>query len=62
VSGSAYSTTLIVTDDSFKLVSGTPKQYSKPTDAGNTITSFFCADCGVTLWCETTGNPVRAVT
>jgi hypothetical protein len=32
---------------------GTPKQFAKPADSGKTITSFFCGDCGSTLWRET---------
>ncbi|MCJ1425150.1 hypothetical protein MMC29_003038, partial [Sticta canariensis] len=57
ISGSPYSTNLVVAHEDYQLISGTPKQYSKPTDAGNTITSNFCGDCGITLWRETTGAP-----
>ncbi|MCJ1375901.1 hypothetical protein MMC20_007139 [Loxospora ochrophaea] len=52
-----YSTNLMVGTDALKLESGSPKQFSKGTDAGNTITSFFCDSCGTTLWRESTGFP-----
>ena len=35
------------------MTKGTPKQFAKTADSGNTITSFFCGDCGCTLWRET---------
>ncbi|MCJ1399790.1 hypothetical protein MMC11_002993 [Xylographa trunciseda] len=52
-----YSTNLLVLHDALALVSGSPKQYSKPTDAGNIFTSNFCGDCGTTMWRESTGYP-----
>jgi hypothetical protein len=29
---------------------GTPKEFTKEADSGKTITSFFCGNCGSTLW------------
>lgn len=60
ISGSAYSTNLFVDVAALNLVAGSPKLYSKPTDAGNTITSYFCGDCGGTLWRQSSGYPVRS--
>ena len=40
-------------------MSGEPKQYSKGTDAGNTMVSYFCDGCGTTLWRVSSGYPVR---
>lgn len=37
-------------ESAFKLVSGTPKTFSKTSDSGKTITSHFCGDCGSTLF------------
>lgn len=54
-----FSTNLYARSDDFQLESGNPKQYSKITDAKNTITSYFCGDCGTTLWRESSGYPVR---
>lgn len=50
ISGSTYSTNLVIPEDGFKLVQGTPKSISKTGDSGNTITSYFCGDCGTTLY------------
>lgn len=61
ISGSTYSTNLFVASDDFRVISGTPKQYSKLSDIGNTMTSNFCGDCGVTLWRESSGIPVSSV-
>lgn len=40
----------MVSDDGFKLLQGTPKTISKTADSGKTITSYFCGDCGTTLY------------
>jgi len=29
---------------------GSPKEYKKTADSGNEITSYFCGDCGSTLF------------
>lgn len=39
-------------EDGFKITQGTPKSISKTGDSGNTITSYFCGDCGTTLFRE----------
>ena len=39
-----------MSNKTFKLVEGTPKEYTKVADSGNPITSHFCGDCGSTLW------------
>jgi hypothetical protein len=49
ISGSTYSTNIIVQDEGFK-VQGTPKEIAKTADGGNTITSYFCPDCGTTVF------------
>ncbi|KAI1373488.1 Mss4-like protein [Hypoxylon crocopeplum] len=50
ITGSTYSTNLIVPGAGFKLLSGTPKSITKVADSGNGITSHFCGDCGSTMW------------
>ncbi|KAK4540369.1 hypothetical protein LTR36_009226 [Oleoguttula mirabilis] len=50
ITGSTYSTNIIVPGDGFEVTSGSPKTYAKKADTGNTITSHFCGDCGSTLW------------
>lgn len=49
ISGSAYSVNNVVPDDGFK-VTGNPKVYTKTADSGKTINSYFCGDCGSTLY------------
>lgn len=53
ISGSTYSTNILVPSQGFKVTSGTPKTHVKKADSGNTITSYFCGDCGSTLYRET---------
>ncbi|TGJ86357.1 hypothetical protein E0Z10_g2421 [Xylaria hypoxylon] len=50
ISGSTYSTNIIVAGPGFKLLSGTPKSIAKTADSGREIVSHFCGDCGSTLW------------
>lgn len=39
-------------EDGWSVTKGTPKRFAKQADSGKTITSFFCGDCGSTLWRE----------
>lgn len=32
------------------MTKGKPKEITKKADSGKSITSFFCGDCGSTLW------------
>ncbi|KAI0846102.1 Mss4-like protein [Daldinia vernicosa] len=50
ISGSAFSTNIVVPAAGFKILSGTPKTYVTDGDSGQEITSYFCGDCGSTLW------------
>ncbi|KAI1347148.1 Mss4-like protein [Xylaria sp. FL0043] len=50
ITGSTYSTNIIVPGANFKLTSGTPKSIGKKADSGNEIVSYFCGDCGSTLY------------
>ncbi|KAI1504742.1 Mss4-like protein [Biscogniauxia marginata] len=52
VTGSTYSTNLIVPDAEFRVLAGTPKRIAKIADSGHEIASHFCPDCGTTLWRE----------
>ncbi|KAL8902293.1 MAG: hypothetical protein Q9207_004777 [Kuettlingeria erythrocarpa] len=58
ISGSTHSTNLFVGADACVVVSGAPREFGKATDKGNTITSYFCGDCGTTLWRESSGFKV----
>ncbi|GAP88251.2 putative glutathione-dependent formaldehyde-activating protein [Rosellinia necatrix] len=50
ITGSTYSTNIMIAGSSFKLLSGTPKTIAKKADSGREIVSHFCGDCGSTLW------------
>lgn len=52
-SGSVFSTNVIVTGDGFSLTKGKPKEFKTTARSGKTVTSFFCGDCGTTIWRET---------
>lgn len=56
ISGSTFSTNLMVDAAGFTLLQGTPKAFAKTADSGTTITSYFCGDCGSTLWRETASS------
>lgn len=48
-SGSAYASLLVVSEESFRLISGAPRYHSKLSDRGTTMQRGFCADCGSPL-------------
>jgi hypothetical protein len=51
--GSVFSTNVLVEGDGFSLTKGKPKEFKTTARSGKTITSFFCGDCGTTIWRET---------
>ncbi|KAH6881283.1 hypothetical protein J4E91_008886 [Alternaria rosae] len=50
ITGSAYSTNAVYSDEGFKVTKGTPKAHTVKGDSGNDVTSMFCGDCGSTMW------------
>ena len=50
ITGSLFSTNIVVPNEGFSVTKGTPKEYAKTADSGKTMTSYFCGDCGTTLW------------
>jgi hypothetical protein len=53
MSGSAYSTNVIVPNTGFQITSGTPKTWTKKADSGAEVTTSFCGECGTNLWRQT---------
>ncbi|KAI5245500.1 hypothetical protein E4T43_03137 [Aureobasidium subglaciale] len=51
ISGSAYTTNIVVPVEGFN-VNGTPKKYSAKAATGREVTTVFCGDCGSPLWRE----------
>jgi hypothetical protein len=47
----------MVMADDLKITKGVLKTYSKVADSGNTVTSYFCGNCGSTLYRTSTGFP-----
>ena len=43
--------------DGLETTKGALKTYSKIADSGNAVTSYFCSDCGSTLYRTSTGFP-----
>jgi hypothetical protein len=38
-------------------ISGEPREFTRPTDAGNSFTTGFCADCGSTVYARASRMP-----
>jgi hypothetical protein len=49
LTGSAYTTNILVPENRFKITAGTPKTYSTKQDSGMTLTYSFCGTCGCTV-------------
>ncbi|KXG53324.1 Glutathione-dependent formaldehyde-activating enzyme/centromere protein V [Penicillium griseofulvum] len=49
-SGSAFTTNFIIPRSSFKVLSGTPKSGKYMADSGFEYHTFFCGDCGSSLY------------
>ncbi|CAN8104677.1 unnamed protein product [Discula destructiva] len=52
ITGSTHSTNIVVPSEGFSVTKGSPKQFLKTADSGNTITLSFCGECGSTLWSQ----------
>lgn len=61
ISGSTYSTNAVYPRSGFKVLSGSAKEYTVTADSGNKMTSYFCGDCGSTMWREGATFPGLAV-
>ena len=50
ITGSAFSTNFLIPEENFKVESGNLKEYEKTGFSGKPIISYFCPDCGTTLY------------
>ncbi|MCJ1383143.1 hypothetical protein MMC17_006256 [Xylographa soralifera] len=57
ITGSLHSTNLVLPEDGVKVIHGTPKTYALNAESGATMTSYFCGDCGSTLYRKSSGIP-----
>jgi hypothetical protein len=49
-SGTAFGMGLAVAPGAFRLTRGAPKSVDRIAESGNTVTAWFCPDCGVRLF------------
>ena len=57
LSASAFSLSLIVPRAGFRLISGTPSSWTRPTDSGHSLICFFCPTCGSRVWHDAPHEP-----
>ncbi|MEO3431929.1 GFA family protein [Inquilinus sp. CAU 1745] len=56
-SASAFGISVMVRSVDLRLLQGTLRRWSRPTDSGRTLACFFCAECGSRVW---HGDPEQA--
>lgn len=56
VTGAAYATNVFVKAEDMTITQGTPATYQNQADSGNTMTRYFCRDCGSPMFNESTGR------
>lgn len=56
-SGTPRSFSLLLTDQQFTVVSGTPKEYSRKGDSGNNVTYYNCVNCCTLLYVRAEVRP-----
>jgi hypothetical protein len=54
-SGGAFGMSLRMRSDDVTLLSGEPKRWTRPSDAGGQVICAFCATCGTRIWHEPVG-------
>lgn len=55
-SASAFGMSMPVAREAFRLLNGTPQQWSRPATSGRTVVCFFCSECGTRLFHQPTRN------
>ncbi len=60
LSATAFRTVAVVAGDSFRLTRGTPKQYVKVAESGNSRVQAFCPNCGSGLYATDPGENPKA--
>lgn len=54
-SASAFGISVFVPREHLRLIRGSPKFWSRPTDSGHMLECSFCPDCGSRLWHQRVG-------
>ena len=55
--GSAFGLTMTLAEDQFRVITGQPASSETIADSGNILTSYFCRNCGGSLWSITPLRP-----
>ena len=58
-SGTAFHTGVVFARPDFTVTQGEAKTWSRPSDAGNTVTHAFCDTCGAQLFVWSSAGPER---
>jgi hypothetical protein len=59
VTGSAFNVSLPMLLTQFRIVRGAPRGYARMADSGNTLTRYFCSECGSPLFTSSPVHPDR---
>ncbi len=54
---SAFSLSLVVPRDGFRLTRGRPASWTRPTDSGGCLICYFCPRCGSRIWHDAAHEP-----
>ena len=57
--GSAFSVTVPAAVENFRVLSGTTKGFTQIADSGNTLTRYFCIECGSPIFGSSPQHPGR---
>ncbi|KAH0565732.1 hypothetical protein GP486_000874 [Trichoglossum hirsutum] len=57
--GGTHTVSALVPSTSFRVISGTPKAFTKQHESGMMLTINFCSTCGSTLWKKGDVGPLR---
>ncbi len=55
--GSAFNIAVRCDPAKFRILSGTPKGYTKRADSGNELTRYFCPECGSPIYTASPKHP-----
>ncbi len=59
LSGSAFRTVAVTRENTFKLLSGEPKEYVKIADSGAERAQAFCSECGTPIYAAAPGKEAK---
>lgn len=58
-SGSAFRVGVVARDGTFRLLTGTPREYVKTAESGGKRAQGFCTECGTAIYSTTVGPEPR---